>query len=186
MGSRKLSETASPWGGSPSGLSSSWAWHNLCPIDGDQVLDSGGFCGWMDRVTAAPPSPRSTEACILMAPSLSSVRPTMWWNMRHSSTTCALLLSSWFSIFTYAMALSSLSTKSWGSRIATTPAWQHTDKRLANWRTSLMVLSFITSFGETMRQPTPSPGSGPSVNRPLRVCSHSTYSSLPSSLRKMA
>jgi hypothetical protein len=49
--------------------------HNLCPIDDDQVLGLSGFCGRMDHDAVAPPpwSPRSTEACTLMALLLSTV-----------------------------------------------------------------------------------------------------------------
>jgi hypothetical protein len=60
-----------------------------------------------------------------------------------------------FSGFTFVMILSLSSTKSWGSRTATTPTWWNIDKRSGSWRRSLMVWSFIISSGETMRQLTP-------------------------------
>jgi ribonuclease HI len=88
--------------------------------------------------------------------------------------------------FTSMVTLSSSSTKSWEIQNAVTPTWRHIDKRLGNWRRSSMVLSFIISSSETMRQSTPLHGSGLATNCSLQVCSCMTYSSLPSSLRKMA
>jgi hypothetical protein len=49
-----------------------------------------------------------------------------------------------------------------------------------------MVSSSIISSDETTTHLTASPSLGLVANRPLRVCSCRTYSSLPSGLRKMA
>jgi hypothetical protein len=110
----------------------------------------------------------------------------MWWNTRHPSTTCISPPCFGFSGFTSARTLSSSSTKSWESQTDVTPAWWYTGRRLGSWRRGLIVLSSTISSNDTMRQPTPSPGSDQAMNCPLRVCSCETYSSLPSSLRKLS
>jgi hypothetical protein len=111
-------------------------------------------------------------------------QPTIWRSMRPLSMACASLLSSGSSGFTSAVTQSSSSNVSRGSRIVLTPTWRHTDRGLESLRRSSMVLSSIISFGETMKQPTPSSDLGQAMNRPLRACLCRTYSSRPSDFRK--
>jgi hypothetical protein len=108
----------------------------------------------------------------------------MWWSTRHSSTAYASPSSLGFSGFTSVVTLSSSSTKSWKSRTTATLAWWHIEWRLGGWRKSSTVLSSIISFDETMKWPTPSLGSGRAMNKPLRECSHMTYTSPPFDLRR--
>jgi hypothetical protein len=110
----------------------------------------------------------------------------MWRSTIPSSTAYALPPSSGSSGFTSMATLSSSSTNSWGSQTIMTPAWQNTNRRSESSRRSSMGSNFMTSSGETTRQPTPSPGRGIVANRPLWAYSCRTYSSRPSDSRKIA
>jgi hypothetical protein len=90
-----------------------------------------------------------------------------------------------FNDFVSVVTLSLSSTKSRETQTVVTPAWRHTGRRLGSWRRCSMVSSSTISSGETMRQPTPSPGSDRAMNHPLQVCSRKTYSRLPFDLRRI-